>query len=842
MKCPKCHSENPDTQKFCGECATPLTAPDAQPSITKTIETPREELTTGSTFAGRYQIIEELGKGGMGKVYRVLDKKLNEEVALKLIKPEIASDKQTLERFKNELKLARKVSQKNVGRMFDMGEETGIHYITMEYVSGEDLKSFIRRVGQLPVGKALAIAKQLCEGLSEAHGIGIVHRDLKPSNIMIDKEGNARIMDFGIARSAEGKKITGAGVMIGTPEYMSPEQVEGKEVDQRSDIYSLGIILYEMLTGRLPFEADTPFAVGVKHKSEIPKSPKEFNPQIPDTLSSVILKCLEKDKSERYQNAGEIKSELERLEQDLPTIGRVVPTKKPLTSREITVKFNMKKMLLPALAVLAALVIVLFLWSPWTDREQSSIFADKPSIAILPFENISQDKDLESLCEGIPDNLITRLTMLKDKLRVQGRTSSFSFKGKDADIREIGSKLDVKTVLEGSLQKLESRLLIGVRLVNVADSQSIWAREYEKDEVNILDLRDEIVFDVLENLKIELIEEEVSKLNKRDTINPEAFGLYMKGRFFWNKRTEEGLTKALDYFQEAIVVDENYALAYSGMADCYSILPWSGWLPKDLYPKARIAAQKALQIDGQLSEAHASLAFIKFYFDRDWTGSEKEYKRAVELNPGYSSAHQWYGGALCRLGRLEEGIAELERAAELDPLSLIINCNLGAFLFRARRYDEALEQLKKTLEIDPNFEECFTELGNVYFKKGMYERAIQEYIRLRNPLGDSNLIAAYMALGKMEKSFQILAEWAKRNSEESVSPVTLANVYLGVGDLDRVFQLLEKAYTELYPQLMDVFTNPIFVDALYDDPRFKELQNKMNPDIKYLPVRSPLPE
>ena len=362
-KCPKCKADNPDTQSFCGECGTQLgPADNTQASFTKTLETPREELNTGSIFAGRYQIIEELGKGGMGKVYKVLDKEINSKVALKLIKPEVAVDKKNIERFRSELKLARDISHKHVCRMYDLNKEKGNYYITMEYVSGEDLKSFIRRAAPISTARAILIAKQVCEGLTEAHRLGIVHRDLKPSNIMIDKEGNAKIMDFGIARTVRGKGITGAGVMIGTPEYMSPEQVEAKDTDQRSDIYSFGIIFYEMTTGQLPFEADTPFAVGIKHKSEIPKSPRELNAQIPEDLSRVILKCLEKEKENRYQSTGEIGSELTAIEQGITTTQRVEPKRKPLTSKEITVSFSPKKVLIPALALLALLVITFVLW------------------------------------------------------------------------------------------------------------------------------------------------------------------------------------------------------------------------------------------------------------------------------------------------------------------------------------------------------------------------------------------------------------------------------------------------------------------------------------------------
>ena len=328
INCPKCHFENPDDTIYCGKCATQLkSSEEISVSRTETIETPKEELTTGSTFAGRYQIVEELGKGGMGKVYRVVDKKLDEEVALKLIKPEVASDRKTVERFSKELKFARKIVHKNVGRMYELMEDEGRYFITMEYVSGQDLKGLIRQTGQLTVGKSISIAKQVCEGLAEAHKLGVVHRDLKPHNIMIDKEGNARIMDFGIARSLDAEGITDAKVMIGTPKYMSPEQVEGEAVDQRSDIYSLGIILYEMVTEKTPFDGDTALSIALKHKTQAPPEPREFNAQIPEDLSLVILKCLEKDKQKRYQSAEEVLSELSSIEKNIPTGERIISEK-----------------------------------------------------------------------------------------------------------------------------------------------------------------------------------------------------------------------------------------------------------------------------------------------------------------------------------------------------------------------------------------------------------------------------------------------------------------------------------------------------------------------------------
>lgn len=363
IKCPKCLFNNPDDTLYCGNCAAPLHPSEKiRSSLTKTLETSKKELTRGTTFAGRYELIEELGKGGMGRVYKVFDKKIKEEVALKLLKPEISGDEKTIERFTNELKFSRKIVHKNVCRMYDLNEEEGTYYIIMEYVPGEDLNGFIKRAAPLSIGKSISIAKQICKGLSEAHSAGVVHRDLKPGNIMIDKDGNARIMDFGIARSLRAEGITGEGLIIGTPQYMSPEQVEGKKADQRSDIYSLGIILYEMMTGRVPFEGDTPLSIALKHKTEIPKDPREINEQVPEELSHVILKCMEKDKEKRYQKVKGLLSELSDIEEGIPITDGVLPKKKPTTSREITVQFKLKKLLIPVFVVIAIVIVGIILF------------------------------------------------------------------------------------------------------------------------------------------------------------------------------------------------------------------------------------------------------------------------------------------------------------------------------------------------------------------------------------------------------------------------------------------------------------------------------------------------
>jgi len=834
VRCPKCHSENTDSVKFCGECGTQLIRghePDSPEfgivspgSITETLQAPVQELTTGSTFAGRYQIIEELGKGGMGKVYRALDKRLKEEVALKLVKPEIASDRETIERFSNELKLARRISHRNVGRMYELMEAEGTYFITMEYVPGQDLRRLIRQTGQLTTGKAISIARQVCEGLSEAHGLSIVHRDLKPGNILIDRDGNAKIMDFGIARSISAKGITGAGVMIGTPEYMSPEQVEGKEADQRSDIYSLGIILYEMVTGRVPFEGDTPLAIALKHKTEVPRDPKLVNTQVPEDLSRVILRCLEKEKEKRYQTAAEVRSELENIEKGIPTTERIAPKRKPLTSREITVTFGLKKLWLPAVVLIAAVAVSVVVWK--------SLPRGQASIAVLPFRDLSPQKDQEALCDGMTDEIIAKLSTLEG-WKVMNMASALRYKNAEKPIKEIGQELNVTTVLVGSVRKEEEDIRVITQLVNTENEFQLWSDTYEQKVERIFEIQSAIAEKIVRSLKIKLTPEEKAQIRKKPTESMEAYHLYVQGRWFWNKRTPSGFQKAIEYFQKAIEIDPNYAPAYAGMADSYILL--STGIPGLSFPKAKEAALRALEIDGTLAEAHASLGYIKFAYDFDWEGSEKEFKRSIELNPNYATAHHWYPYLLVLLGRFDEAVSEIRRALELDPLSLAINRDIGGILYYAREYDKAADALRRAIEMDPNFPDSHGDLGLVYLEKSLYEEAIKEFQKEKEvsgrpfePLSDVYIGIAYSRMGRKDEARKIL---------ERLEPVQPSGYYsmsyykallcFSLGENDRGFGYLDKE-SERPGNLIPFLKIDPLVDSVRSDPRIKALLRKVN--------------
>jgi len=753
VECPKCKAKNPDDTAFCGKCGTQF---DLDLGPTQTIETPIEKLTTGATFAGRYQIIEELGKGGMGRVYRVLDKKLNEEIALKLIKPEIASEKKTIERFKNELRLARKIRQKHVGSMYELLEEKGIHFITMEYVPGQDLKSLIRQTGQLTIGKTISIAKQVCEGLSEAHNLGVVHRDLKPSNIMIDKGGNARIMDFGIARAIKGKSITGSGVMIGTPEYMSPEQVEGKEVDQRSDIYSLGIILYEMLTNRVPFEGETPLAVGVKQKTETPEAPVKHNSHIPEDLTRLILKCLEKEKESRYQSASAVYSELERIEKGLPTTEKEAPKRKSTTSKEITVSFSPKKLLVPSLAVIAVVAIAVVLFLVLKGEKSAPHHQDKPSLAILYFENNSGDKSLDNWRSGLSEMLITDLsqsrflhTLSGDRIYSLLEKLNLIEKEKYSteDLKKVASQGGTSHILRGSYITAGDKFIISASLMKAETEEVISSiREEGMGEASITESVDRITQRIKTDLN--LTEEQISQDLDRDltditTQSPEAYKYFLEGK----KRYLQGYYReAIPYFERAIETDPEFALAYRFLAVAYGNL---GLRPQRLefmkkamelkdrlaereryliegtyyfswentYDKARIVYQKLLDIYPTDTIALGNLALIYWYLD-EFEEAIPYFERCISTKDEFPATYNTLAYCYRITGDYEKGKQVLEFYLENIGDSPYIHLGLAKHYLFLGEYDLALQEIEKALAIDPDDPDVLFQQAKIYLAQG----------------------------------------------------------------------------------------------------------------------------
>ncbi len=799
-KCPKCNADNPDTAKFCSECATSL-QPANDIGVTKTIETPVEEFTRGTTFADRYEIIEELGKGGMGTVYRVEDTKIGQEIALKLIKHEIASDKKTIERFRNELKTTRMISHRNICRMFDLSDTEGTHFITMEYIPGEDLRNFIRRVGQLPSGKAISIAKQVCEGLVEAHRLGVVHRDLKSSNIMIDKEGNARIMDFGIAMSHRTKGLTGEGVIIGTPEYMSPEQAEAREVDHRSDIYSLGVILYEMVTGKLPFEGDTPLSIAMKHKSEPPPNPKELNVQIPEDLSNLILSCMEKDKEKRYQTAEELLSELTKIEKGIPSTEKILPRKRPITSKEITVQFKLKKLFIPALVIIAVAVIGIAIWQLLPLKKAVFVAPSKPRIAVLPFEDLSPQKDQEYFCDGLAEELINGLTHIKG-LVVVARFSAFSFKGKDANISDICNTLNVETILGGSVRKSGNRLRVVSYLVN-SDGSQLWSQKYEREMKEVFAIQDEISQAIVNKLKVNLLGDEQAAIQKRPTENMEAYDLYLKGIYFQNKVHPDDLRKGIEYFQKAIEKDPNFALAYVEMGNIYAGFALLGLSsPTEVYPKAKAELKKAMEIDDSFGEAYTLAANISAWYDWDWPAAENNFKQAIALNPGLDSTHVMYSLFLLTQRRFDEAIIEIRLAQELNPLNPA-SYAWGIVVYRAAgRVDEAMEQIQKAMEVDPNSPMVLFHASWVYLNRGMVQEAIAALQKSYDLSGRTfqwahcGLGATYAIAGQRDKAEEVLQELLRDMKGGYVPCMSIANNYFALGDEEKGWGWIETGYEQ----------------------------------------------
>ena len=714
IECPRCHFGNPEESKYCSRCATPLPVPEDISAIpTKTIDVPELELTRGSIFAGRYEIIEDLGEGGMGKVYRVEDKKIHEEVALKLVRPEIAADKRTIERFGNELKFARRIAHRSVCKMYDLGEEGKTHYITMEYVPGENLRNMIRMMGQMSTGQVIAIAKQVCEGLAEAHRLGVIHRDLKSSNIMIDRHGQPRIMDFGIARSIEAKGITERGMIIGTPEYMSPEQVDGMKADERSDIYSLGVIMYEMATGRVPFSGESSLSIALKHKTQTPPDPRQFNSQIPKELGLVILKCMEKERQHRYQNAKELLSELEKVEKGIPTVEREVPAIKPITLRDVVVTSKKRWLLIAALFSVITLAGISFLL--FRKQGPAPASSQQKMLVVLPFENLGPPED-EYFADGLTEEITSRLAALHG-LGVISRTSAFHYKDTDKTVRQIGEELGVDYVLEGTVRWDRSldgkgRVRIIPQLIRVQDDTHFWSERYDRVIEDIFSVQSDIAEQVIKQLDITVLEPERRALYTKPTENLEAYDYFLRGiKQFTNAYLSQDVKeyeKTFELFDKAVERDPEFTLAFIYRASIHRHMYTVGVDRSDeRLQKAKKDIDRALEIAPDLPEAQLQLAQYYVVALQDYDRALQIFESVQRARPNISPYHLGY--YQIRLGKWEQGLQNLEKTFKLNPRSSDTAHILGRCYAWLGKYDESEQWFDRALSIYPDL--YYSKLG-----------------------------------------------------------------------------------------------------------------------------------
>jgi serine/threonine-protein kinase len=739
-----------------------------------------------------YKILEKLGEGGMGVVYKAEDTKLKRTVALKFLPRELTCDPYAKQRFLQEAQAASALDHSNICTIHEIGETgEGQLFIVMACYEGETLKTRIEH-GALSTENSLDVAAQIACGLAKAHEQGIVHRDIKPANIFITRDGVVKILDFGLAKLAGGKTtLTKAGTTLGTVAYMSPEQARGENVDHRTDIWSLGVVLYEMLSRQLPFRGEFDQAVVYSILNEEAKSMMSLHPNVPRELDLIVKRAITKNRDERYQQMRDFLADLIAVREKLES--------------EIS-------------------------------KSQATGKQSVPSIAVLPFKDMSPAKDQEYFCEGIAEELLNALVQIEG-LQVAARTSSAQFKDKAVNVQSIGRELGVQSVLEGSVRKSGDRLRITAQLINVEDGYHLFSEKYDRATDDVFAIQDEISLAIVDKLKVKLLPDEKSKLVKRHTENAEAYRLYLQGRYFWNRRHEGRVQRGLEYFQKAIAIDPDYALPYSGIADCYFSLGFFDFLaPKVAFGKCKEAALRAVELDPDLAEAHASLGNALFYFDWDWPAAEAEFRHAISLNPNYAAVHYFYGMFLTAAGRFDDAVAQEGRAMELDPIQPAIRAAQAFTLRLADRNDEAIATSRASIEFDPNFFVSWLNLGQEYALIGKFADG-EEAVRKADDLvgGTSTLILAILGqvvglAGKRDEARLILDRILEFSKSKYASAQLIAIFYWLFDEHDTAFEWIERAIEER-DHWVCYSSNLPAVREMRSDPRFTALLKKAGLEI-----------
>lgn len=818
------------------------------------------------TKLGRYEIRAQIGAGGMGDVYRAQDRELDRTVAVKILPDDVAADQQRLQRFIQEARAVSALNHPHILTIHEVGTSGTIRFIATEFVDGETLRHRID--SGIKLLDILDIAIQVSGALAAAHEAGIIHRDIKPDNIMVRRDGYIKLLDFGLAKlvvsassagDAEAETMaminTSAGAIIGTTRYMSPEQAKGIAVDARTDLWSLGAILYEMVTRHPPFVGETPTETISLILQRDPPALETYISDVPVELERIIAKALTKNRDERYQTARELLADLRTLKRKLEVSAEISGTAPPelhanvstdrvqvgpltgtgkvkVTGSSVTPAPSSAEYIVTGIkqhrraAIISLIVLVgLVIGLAFYFRPRSSGVAIQ-SIAVLPFENQNQDPETEYLSDGVTETIINSLAQLPN-VKVIARSSVFRYKGKQTDPLKAGQELGVQVVLTGRLLQRGDNLTISTELLDVSENKQLWGEQYNEKMSDILSLQRTIASQISNHLRLKLSGTDQNLVNKHYTDSAEAYQLYLKGRFLWNKRTNESLAKSVEYFDQAIVKDPQYALAYAGLADSWFSRGWYRHVePRDAYERARAAANRALEIDNRLAEAHAILAAVKTTYDWDWQGAEREFRLAIQLNPNYATAHHRYSLFLPTLGRFDEAIAEARKAQQLDPLSLPINENVGDILYLARRYDEAIAQLRKTLELDPNYGVAHSTLSKVYEAQKKYDDSLNERLAGSPPelLAELKQIYATEGInGVWKNRLKALLERSKTNY---VSPADVALFYTRLNDRDNAFAWLEKAMAERSINFNYLVADPRF-DNLRGDPRLAELLKRV---------------